>query len=64
LFFPVVYGALIKAQQLSEAMEARGFRAYPQRTYLRRLKLNPADYVLMLSFVAATLVLVWVQIRP
>jgi energy-coupling factor transport system permease protein len=63
LLFPAAYGALLKARQLSESMEARGFRSYPQRTYLRRLRLNAADWVLMLSFLAATLVLVWLQIR-
>jgi energy-coupling factor transport system permease protein len=64
LLFPVVYGALLKAQQLSEVMEARGFRAYPRRTWLRRLQLNLADYALMLSFVAATSALIWAQLRP
>lgn len=63
LLFPAVYGALLKARQLSEAMEARGFRAYPQRTYLRQLRLNFADRALMLSFLAATLVLIWLQFR-
>lgn len=59
LFFPVVYGALEKAQQLSIAMEARGFRAYPQRTYLRQLKFSRSDYVLSLCFPVLTLLLIW-----
>ncbi len=61
LFFPVVYGAMLKAQQLAVAMEARGFRAYPRRTYLRRLNLSSADYVLMLFFTAATLMLIGIN---
>ncbi len=55
LFFP-------KAQQLALAMEARGFRAYPRRTYLRRLYLSFADYMVMLFFPAATLALIWLHI--
>jgi energy-coupling factor transport system permease protein len=57
LFFPVVYGAMLKAQQLAVAMEDRGFRAYPRRTYLRRLNFHRADYVVMLLSLAATLTL-------
>ncbi|MEN6390017.1 MAG: energy-coupling factor transporter transmembrane component T [Syntrophomonas sp.] len=55
LLFPVIYGATLGAQQLAIAMEARGFRAYPQRTYLRQLKLSSADYIVMLFFSTATL---------
>ncbi len=57
LFFPVVYGATLKAQQLAVAMEARCFRVYPRRTYLRRLKLTVIDYGLMLVFLTSTLML-------
>ncbi|HBC92505.1 MAG TPA: energy-coupling factor transporter transmembrane protein EcfT [Pelotomaculum sp.] len=57
LFFPIVFGAMLKAQQLAVAMEARGFRAYPRRTYLRRLDLRRADYMSMLLFLSATLTL-------
>ena len=58
LFFPVVYGAILTAQQLSVAMEARGFRAYPQRTYLRQLYLNRWDYCLMLVCPGLTLLMI------
>lgn len=58
LFFPVVYGVIEKAQQLSIAMEARGFRAYPQRTYLRQLQFARKDYVLILLFPVVTLMLI------
>lgn len=58
LFFPVIFGAMLKAQQLAVSMEARGFRAYPRRTYLRRLDLHWADYVLMSLFLAVTLTLI------
>jgi energy-coupling factor transport system permease protein len=62
LLLPVIYGALLKAQQLSEAMEARGFRAYPRRTYLRRLQFGRSDYVLIPSLLAATLALAWLAL--
>ena len=29
LLFPVIYGAMLKAQRLAVSMEARGFRVYP-----------------------------------
>ena len=57
LFFPVVYGAILKAQQLSVAMEARCFRVYPRRTYLRKLNLIAVDYGLMLVFITTTIIL-------
>ncbi len=62
LLFPVVYGAMLKAQRLAVSMEARGFRVYPRRTYLRRLEFNRADYVVMLIFFAVTIVLVALRI--
>lgn len=58
LLFPVVFGMLLKAQNLAAAMEARGFRAYPRRTYLRRLDFIWADYVVILLFATATLILI------
>ncbi|MEN6325459.1 MAG: energy-coupling factor transporter transmembrane component T [Syntrophomonas sp.] len=58
LIFPVVYRAMLKAEQLAIAMEARGFRAYPRRTYLRRLNFHWADYVVMLAFSAVTIILI------
>lgn len=54
LIYPVIYGAELKARQLSIAMEARGFRAFPERTYLRRLQLSGIDFALLLIFPAMT----------
>lgn len=62
LFFPVAYRAILKAQQLSIAMEARGFRAFPRRTYLRRLHLRFTDYTLMLFFPVVTILLISCQL--
>lgn len=57
LLFPVVYRTMLKAQQLAVAMEARGFRAYPRRTYLRKLILHWVDYAVMMVFIAVTALL-------
>ncbi len=57
LALPIVYGAMLKAQQLAIAMETRGFRAYPRRTYLRRLQFYWADYVVMTIFLTGTIIL-------
>lgn len=58
LFFPLVYRTILKTQQLSLAMEARCFRIYPQRTYLRRLRLTRLDYVVMAVSVIAALMFI------
>lgn len=47
LFFPVVSNAVLKAQELSIAMETRGFRAYPERTSYMVLKMRYVDYVII-----------------
>lgn len=62
LFFPLAYGVIEKAQQLSIAMETRGFRVYPQRTYLRKLEFCSSDYVLIPLFPVVTLMLILLQI--
>lgn len=58
LFFPVIYGVMLKARHLAVSMESRGFRAYPTRTYLRRLKFHYADYLVMMVFLFTTIVLI------
>jgi len=58
LIYPVVYGAVLKAQQFSVAMETRGFRVFPQRTYLRRLRFCLLDYALLLIFPVMTVLLI------
>lgn len=63
LIFPVVYRSLLKAEQLAIAMESRGFRAYPRRTYLRKLVFSRADYIVMPVFLTITVMLVVYQIR-
>ncbi|WP_061213948.1 energy-coupling factor transporter transmembrane component T family protein [Syntrophomonas wolfei] len=58
LTFPVVYRNMLKAEQLAIAMEARAFRAYPQRTYLRQLNLQRVDYVVILLSLLVTFILI------
>ncbi len=43
---PVLAGAVERARDTSAAMEARGFRAYRRRTYMRKLKMKKRDIVL------------------
>ena len=50
---PIVAGAVRRAEQLSIAMEARGFRALPQRTSMRRLHMSSRDWVYLACFCAA-----------
>ena len=50
---PVAAGAVRRAEQLSIAMEARGFRAFPQRTSMRRLRMRAPDWVCAAVFCAA-----------
>lgn len=45
---PILAGAMERAKDTSVAMEARGFRAYRKRTYMRRLKLKKRDMVILL----------------
>ena len=52
IVIPVVAGAILRAEQLSIAMEARGFRAMPHRTYMRRLRMRASDWIYFASFCA------------
>lgn len=47
LLVPVVFNALQRAETTAIAMEARGFRANPMRTYLYRLTFKQKDIVLI-----------------
>ena len=65
IVIPVVAGAIRRAELLSIVMEARGFRAYPQRTNMRRLRMRASDWVYALSFcvsIAALFVLAFMRV--
>ncbi|MFA9422927.1 MAG: energy-coupling factor transporter transmembrane protein EcfT [Sedimentibacter sp.] len=54
ILFPVVTNSILKAKELSSAMEMRGFRAYNSRTSYMVLKMQNNDY----AIIAITLVFV------
>jgi energy-coupling factor transport system permease protein len=60
IMIPIIAGAIHRSEQLSIAMEARGFRAYPKRTSMRRLQFHTRDviYLAVFSIVLSILVLV------
>ncbi|MCL2496208.1 MAG: energy-coupling factor transporter transmembrane protein EcfT [Clostridiales bacterium] len=53
IMLPVAAGAIRRAEQLSLAMEARAFRAFPRRTTMRRLRLRAADWAYAALFCLA-----------
>jgi energy-coupling factor transport system permease protein len=56
---PIVAGAIKRAEQTSVAMEARAFRAYPRRTFMRHLELARRDVVCLIALplLAATMLI-------
>lgn len=50
IFMPVVAGAVLRAKKVAIAMEARAFRAYPNRTYINDLTITLKDYLLIIMF--------------
>ena len=54
---PILVGAVNRAKTMSIAMEARGFRAKENRTYMRRLKLKTKDWLLIIALPLLTAVL-------
>ncbi|MEL7646902.1 MAG: energy-coupling factor transporter transmembrane component T [Sedimentibacter sp.] len=61
MLFPIVINSILRARELSSAMEMRGFRAYPARTSYMVLKMNRADYaIITLSIAAAAAAIIWI----
>lgn len=58
LFQPVVAGAILKSKDIAMSIEMRGFRAYPTRTSYLVLELKLRDYVIMLSAIVVTVILI------
>lgn len=56
ILIPIVINTIIKAKELSAAMEMRGFRAYPHRTSYKMLKMQKIDF-LIIGICLATLFL-------
>ena len=57
LILPMISSVLIKAQELSAAMEMRAFRAYPTRTSYNVLKFNWVDFTIMFCSVIISIML-------
>ena len=55
MFMPVLSGVIHKAKELSTSLEARAFRAYPERTSFMELKLIKKDYLIILVSLIFTL---------
>jgi energy-coupling factor transport system permease protein len=49
---PILVSALRRADEMSVAMETRGFRSLPRRTYMRHLKMRGTDIALTILFPA------------
>lgn len=54
---PILVGALNRTKAMALAMEARAFRAYPKRTYLRCLTLKKSDKAILVASPVITAVL-------
>lgn len=50
---PILVGAMHRAKDMSIAMEARGLRAYDNRTYMRKLTLSKGDVAWLIIFPVA-----------
>jgi energy-coupling factor transport system permease protein len=57
LCLPMFVGTLRRADEMSVAMELRGLRAAPGRTYMRKLTMNAADIAVMLIWPAAIILI-------
>jgi len=57
IMLPIISGAIYRAEQMAIAMEARAFRAYPQRSYMRKLKLKKMDYLVQITVVLVSIIL-------
>lgn len=57
MLVPIVINTVLKAKELSAAMEMRGFKAYAQRTSYKSLKMKKID-VLIISISVASLIII------
>jgi energy-coupling factor transport system permease protein len=58
LVIPLVLGAMRRSRLLGIAMDARGFGAYPSKTWIETIRIGPADYLAFaVSLVFSVLIL-------
>jgi energy-coupling factor transport system permease protein len=55
---PILVSALNRTKTMAMAMEARGFCAYPQRTYMRKLVLKGRDKAIIVFLPIVSLILI------
>jgi energy-coupling factor transport system permease protein len=60
VMIPIIAGAIHRSEQLSIAMEARGFRAYPKRASMRRLRFHTKDMIYLAAFAVVLSVIVMI----
>jgi energy-coupling factor transport system permease protein len=61
LVFPLVLGAMRKAQVASAAMDSRAFGVYKTRTWLEKPRMNKYDYTIILFCVIFTAVFLFIN---
>jgi len=61
IFVPVTVGSIAGAEDTIDAMDLRGF-GVGKRTWLRELRLRPADWAVILAFVAFVGVATWLNL--
>jgi len=62
MFMPVLSGVIHRAKELSTSLEARAFRAYPDRTSYIKLELSKKDYLIMLASLLFTILIFGIYI--
>jgi len=62
MFMPVLSGIVHRARELSTSLEARAFRAYPERTSYIKLKLSRYDFLIMSISVTFTMIVLTIYL--
>ena len=63
ILMPTTAGALIRSQRVAIAMEARAFRAYPQRTWLEWPQLGVRDWLVIVFAVLGGVGILWMKLK-
>ncbi|PKM48068.1 MAG: energy-coupling factor transporter transmembrane protein EcfT [Firmicutes bacterium HGW-Firmicutes-8] len=61
LFFPVMVGILRNSRQMAVAADLRAFRALPDRTFIRELRLGRPDYYFLFYVFTLSIGAIWCQ---
>lgn len=59
LFMPVISGVIFRARDLSISIEARAFRAFPERSSYIQLEMNKIDFLVILISLIFTAVIIY-----